>query len=200
MRIAGGTLRGRTLAAPAGDALRPTQDAVREAVFSMLRAVVPGCSFLDLYAGTGAVGLEAFSRGAASVAWVERAPRSLRLLERNAKALCGDPLPRALRIVRADAAAWLRRPDLTPASVSVVYADPPYVEREGEADGLGAVMAALAASGLLAPRSFFVAEQRARTPPPAAAGFEPLDSRRYGKTQISLFRRDAPAPEQVRLD
>ena len=192
MRIAAGTMRGRTLAAPDSDFLRPTQDAVREAVFSMLRAVLPGCSFLDLYAGTGAVGLEALSRGAARVAWVERAPRSLRLLERNAKALCGDPLPRELRIVRSDVSAWLRRPDLPPGSVSVVYADPPYVEREGDADALGADMAALAASGVLAPRSFFVAEQRARTPPPAAPGFDLLDTRRYGKTQLSLFRREAP--------
>lgn len=192
MRIAGGTMRGRTLAAPDSDALRPTQDAVREAVFSMLRAVLPGCSFLDLYAGTGAVGLEALSRGAARVAWVERAPRSLRVLERNAKALCGDPLPRELRIVRSDVSAWLRRPDLPPGAVSVVYADPPYVEREGDADALGAVMAALAASGVLAPTAFFVAEQRARTPVPAADGFDLLDTRRYGKTQVSLFRRGAP--------
>ena len=64
MRIAGGTLRGRILAAPPDGVLRPTQDAVREALFSMLAAVLPGASFLDLYAGTGAVGLEAWSRGA----------------------------------------------------------------------------------------------------------------------------------------
>lgn len=194
MRVAGGTLRGRTLAAPVSDELRPTQDAVREAVFSMLRAVLPGCSFLDLYAGTGAVGLEALSRGAARVTWVERAPRSLRLLERNARSLCGDPLPQELRIVRSDVSAWLRHPDLPPGSVSVVYADPPYVPREGDPDALGADMAALASSGLLAPAAFFVAEQRARTPVPAAPGFGLLDSRRYGKTQISLFRRTEPTP------
>lgn len=194
MRVAGGTLRGRTLAAPVSDELRPTQDAVREAVFSMLRAVLSGCSFLDLYAGTGAVGLEALSRGAARVTWVERAPRSLRLLERNARSLCGDPLPRELRIVRSDVSAWLRHPDLPPGSVSVVYADPPYVPREGDPDALGADMAALASSGLLAPAAFFVAEQRARTPVPAAPGFGLLDSRRYGKTQISLFRRTEPTP------
>ena len=88
--------------------------------------------------------------------------------------------------------AWLRRPDLPPGSVSVVYADPPYVEREGDADALGPVMASLAASGVLAPTSFFVAEQRARTPVPAAPGFDLLDTRHYGKTQVSLFRRDAP--------
>ena len=122
MRIAGGTLRGRTLKAPPGDVLRPTQDAVREALFSMLASVVPGCSFLDLYAGTGAVGLEAFSRGAAAATWVERSPRSLRLLEANLAACCGSPLPPGLRVVRADVAAWLRRPDLPPGSVDVAFA------------------------------------------------------------------------------
>ena len=95
------------------------------------------------------------------------------------------PRPRPL----PNTEAATRRPALPPGSVSVVYADPPYVEREGDADGLGAAMEALAASGILAPTAFFVAEQRARTPVPAAPGFELLDTRRYGKTQISLFKK-----------
>ena len=192
MRISGGSFRGRTLKAPPGDLLRPTQDAVREAAFSMLAAVVPGCSFLDLYAGTGAVGLEAASRGAARVAWVERNPRCLRALEANAAACLGSPLPPAMRVFRADVSAWIRRPPLPKASVDVVFADPPYVEREGDADSLPALAEAVAASGILAPVSFFVAEQRAGTPLAVPAGFSLLASRRYGRTSLSLLRRDAP--------
>lgn len=192
MRIAGGSLRGRILAAPPDGVLRPTQDAVREALFSMLASVLPGASFLDLYAGTGAVGLEAWSRGAGAVAWVERLPRSLRTLEANlAKCFGAAGAPPALRLFRADVGAWLKRPALPPGSVSIVFADPPYVEREGEPDGMSALLAAVRDSGLLAPVSFFVAEQRAGTPLPACEGFDLLRDRRYGRTQLSLFRRDA---------
>ena len=192
MRIAGGSLRGRILAAPPDGVLRPTQDAVREALFSMLASVLPGASFLDLYAGTGAVGLEAWSRGAGAVAWVERSPRSLRTLEANlAKCFGAAGAPPALRLFRADVGAWLKRPALPPGSVSIVFADPPYVEREGEPDGMSALLAVVRDSGLLAPVSFFVAEQRAGTPLPACEGFDLLRDRRYGRTQLSLFRRDA---------
>ena len=192
MRIAGGSLRGRILAAPPDGVLRPTQDAVREALFSMLASVLPGASFLDLYAGTGAVGLEAWSRGAGAVAWVERSPRSLRTLEANLARCFGEAgAPPALRLFRADVGAWLKRPALPPGSVSIVFADPPYVEREGEPDGMSALLAAVRDSGLLAPVSFFVAEQRAGTPLPACEGFDLLRDRRYGRTQLSLFRRDA---------
>ena len=178
MRIAGGSLRGRILAAPPDGVLRPTQDAVREALFSMLASVLPGASFLDLYAGTGAVGLEAWSRGAGAVANLE-------------KCFGEAGAPPALRLFRADVGAWLKRPALPPGSVSIVFADPPYVEREGEPDGMSALLAAVRDSGLLAPVSFFVAEQRAGTPLPACEGFDLLRDRRYGRTQLSLFRRDA---------
>ena len=178
MRIAGGSLRGRILAAPPDGVLRPTQDAVREALFSMLAAVLPGSSFLDLYAGTGAVGLEAWSRGAGAVAWVERSPRSLRTLEANLARCFGEAgAPPALRLFRADVGAWLKRPALPPGSVSIVFADPPYVEREGEPDGMSALLAAVRDS--------------AGTPLPACEGFDLLRDRRYGRTQLSLFRRDA---------
>ena len=105
MRIAGGELRGRSVSAPAAGDVRPTQDAVREAVFSMLANILPGSAFLDLFAGSGCVGIEAWSRGAARVLWVERAPAVVRTLRRNVAALCGEA---AGRVLQADALAWTR--------------------------------------------------------------------------------------------
>ena len=156
----------------------------------MLATVVPGCGFVDLYAGTGAVGLEARSRGAARVTWVEKAPRSLRCLEANLAAFLGPaPFPAGFALARADALAWLRRPTVPRGSVSVVFADPPYVEHEGDADGTAALLEAAAASGMLAERAFFAVEQRAGTPPPEAPEWEGVALRRYGRTQIALLRR-----------
>ena len=192
MRITGGAFCGRAIVVPRTDAIRPTQDRVRAALFNILSTAVAGSDFLDLFAGTGAVGLEAWSRGAGAVAWVERSPRSLRTLEANLAKCFGEAwAPPALRLFRADVGAWLKRPALPPGSVSIVFADPPYVEREGEPDGMSALLAAVRDSGLLAPVSFFVAEQRAGTPLPACEGFDLLRDRRYGRTQLSLFRRDA---------
>ena len=181
-------MRGRVLAAPANCALRPTQDAVREAVFSMLAAVIRGSSFLDLYAGTGAVGLEALSRGAASVAWVEKNPKIARVLESNVSALCGGAPPQGSRIFRADAEQWLKRPPRPGGSVDIVFADPPYVEREGERDSMPELAAAAAAGGILAEGAFFVAEQREGTPLDTPCGFELLTRRRYGRTAVSLLK------------
>src|SRR5574344_815854 len=87
MRISGGIWCGRRVKAPEGEAVRPTQDRVREALFSMLMDVVPEATFLDLFAGSGAVGLDALSRGARSATWVEKEPRHLKILEENRSAL-----------------------------------------------------------------------------------------------------------------
>jgi 16S rRNA (guanine(966)-N(2))-methyltransferase RsmD len=89
MRVTGGTLGGRLLKVPKGDAVRPTQDMVRQALFSSFATLVPGSRFLDLFAGSGAVGLEAWSRGAAYVCWVESDPRAFRVLKENVETLCG---------------------------------------------------------------------------------------------------------------
>lgn len=189
MRISGGAMRGRVLKTPPEGVLRPTQDAVREAVFSMLSAVLPGSSFLDLFAGTGAVGLEALSRGASSVFWVENNPKSLRVLEANVAALCPAPLPATLKVFRSDVVKWLARPPLPSGSVDIVYADPPYVGSEGDSDSIPQIAEASLCSGILSPVSFFVAEQRSGTPLPVPAGWTLLTSRRYGRTSLSILKR-----------
>lgn len=190
MRITGGTLRGRRLKTPASGGLRPTQDAVREAVFSMLSNIVAGSRFLDLFAGTGAVGLEAFSRGAASVMWLEKEPRHFRLLQENIAALCSESL--WLKAVCADVFQWLGRAAPPHAGAAqlfdIVYADPPY-ETEASPDRTAEIMSALAAAGILADGAFFVAEQRATVSAPSVAGWELVTERRYGRTKIMLYRK-----------
>ena len=198
MRITGGELRGRRLKTPTAPGLRPTQDSVREAVFSMLSGVVPGARFLDLFAGTGAVGLEAFSRGAASVTWIERDRGAFRLLQENIAALTGENL--WLKAVNADVFTWLSGNIDTKktgtAPFDVVYADPPY-ETPAAPDRTAEIMDALAASGIIAEGGFFVAEQRAGTPAPAVAGWETVTERRYGRTKIICFRKKCVISKQV---
>lgn len=185
MKITGGEFRGRRLKVPSSGHVRPTQDAVREAVFSMLADVVPGSVFLDLFSGTGAVGLEAVSRGAASVMCVERDRRVAQVLAENIAAVDAADV---VSVVAADVFAWLVRPASKPGSVTVVFADPPYAV-EGEPDRLAEVMRLLAASGWLAPRAIFVAEQRMGAPAlDAVAGWEMLTQRRYGQTRVALYR------------
>lgn len=121
MRIIAGTYGGRRLVAPKGLIARPTQDRVREAWFSILGAEVRGARVLDLFAGSGALGLEALSRGAVSADFVEKARHSLEALEKNIATLgVGD----AAKVVKGDALKFAE--GLTPGAYDIVFADPPY--------------------------------------------------------------------------
>ena len=185
MRITGGELRGRRLKVPSGGHVRPTQDAVREAVFSMLMNVVPGSSFLDLFAGSGSVGLEAWSRGAAKVMWVEQDPKVVRVLKENVAELCGED---SVQVVSADVFSWLARPALAPGSIDVVYVDPPYATEEAP-DRIEEVAQKLSDSGWLAPDAILVTEQRTGGEFPGPSGWERIKERRYGHTRVLIFRK-----------
>ncbi len=193
MRVTGGELRGRRLKMPGSGAVRPTQDAVREALFSMLGTRVPGAVFVDLFAGSGAVGIEAWSRGAESVIWIEQDRRVGRVLRENVSTLCGDD---ATQVLIDDAVRWTRHPTVT--GVDLVFADPPY-EASASGDSLTELMSQLHHSGCLAEEALFIAEQRTGTPPPTARGWERIRDRRYGHTRLCLYRHtrfgaDAPLP------
>jgi 16S rRNA (guanine966-N2)-methyltransferase len=121
MRIVGGELRGRRLAIPADPRVRPTAERVREAWMSILQEALPGARVLDLYAGSGALGLEALSRGATSAEFVELAPSSLAALKSNIEAL---GVAARATVHRGDALRFAGR--LAPASYDVAFADPPY--------------------------------------------------------------------------
>ena len=166
MRIIAGTLKGRRLEAPAWDGLRPTSDKLRETLFNVLAPRIGGATVLDAYAGTGAVGFEALSRGASAVTFVEHDPRAARLIAANA-ARCGLPAPGGqpggdryaiIRAGFADAAARLAG-----RVFDVVFVDPPY--------GLSQMTEAIdIAAPLVAPGGLLIVEHARRDEAPEAAG------------------------------
>ena len=183
MRISGGELGGRKLKVPAGDGVRPTQDRVREALFSMLMSVVPDASFLDLYAGSGAVGLEAFSRGARTVTWVEKDARHAALLRENLAALASG----AGEVACCEVFRWLKGPGRGRA-FDVVFADPPY--EAALEQGFGELMELLVGQGVLRTRGFFVAEMPESKRAEEVPGWVLLRDRTYGHTRLAVYRLD----------
>jgi len=137
MRIIAGTYRSRQLQAPTGMATRPTSDRLRETVFNVLAPRIEGARFLDLYAGSGAVGLEALSRGAEHVVFVERAPAALKALRSNLDKL---GVKRGFDLQACSVREYLRRAASVPRGFDVVFLDPPYdveAEYEGTLRALG---------------------------------------------------------------
>jgi 16S rRNA (guanine966-N2)-methyltransferase len=182
-RIIGGSAGGRRLRTPTGEATRPTSDRVREALFSTLESrlgSLTGLRFLDLYAGSGAVGLEAVSRGAGVLTAVESDRRTARLVEDNARTL-------AFRQVEVLAQPVARALALHPrAPYDVVFADPPYPL--GNAD-LEQVLALAVTHGWVASGSVVVVERSARSVEPAwPAGLVPERSKEYGETVLWYVR------------
>ena len=184
MRIIGGAFRGRALASvgkgDAGAHLRPTTDRVRESLFNALLGgrfgdPVTGARVLDLFAGTGALGLEALSRGAAHAAFVDDGRKAQALIRQNI-ALC--KAQDATRLIRRDA----RRPGPCPSDpFDLIFLDPPYGKGLGET-----ALAAALDGGWVAPGALIVWEENTAIAPPDA--LTELDRRRYGDTTITLLR------------
>lgn len=188
MRISGGECKGRRLRAPKSG-LRPTQDQVREALFSMLADRLPECRFLDLYAGSGAVGLEALSRGAARVCWVESHAGTLRVLKTNIAELGlsgGQPVKGD--VLRVD----LSR--LPGAPFDVIFADPPYATPQCAEEGgyapdpsLVTLMERIERGATLASDGYLILEQAKRSGVIAREGWSLLRDRTYGMARILVY-------------
>ena len=184
MRVVAGSRRGRRLTAPEGHDTRPTSDRVREAVFNALFSLddpVGGARVVDLFAGTGALGLEALSRGAAHVTFVERDPRALGALERN---VVGTGAARdAVDIVRADALGWLAaRAERDAAPFDVALVDPPY-RFDGWADVL---------RGLSAGIAVLESDRDLTTEVETSGRWAVIRHRRYGGTVVTMVRHLVP--------
>ncbi len=184
MRIVGGRFRGRTLAAPTSRAIRPTADRLRESLFNILIHAygdpVSGARVLDLFAGTGALGLEAMSRGAAFALFVDDGAEARALTRSNVEAL---GLGGATRIFRRDATKLGAAHPVEP--FSLVFLDPPY--------GKGLATKALASAregGWLAPGALVVVEEAANAEFAAPAGFIELERRDYDDTELVFLRSE----------
>lgn len=195
MRIIAGLYGSRRLEAPPGMNTRPTSDRLRETLFNVLAARMGGIAFLDLYAGSGAVGLEALSRGAARVTFVERATPALKVLRRNLEQL---GIERGFEIRAEPVAAFLRsatKAGPKPTPYEVVFLDPPYDAAEEYTVALGLLSEA---QGILAPGALVIAEHRRK---------QTLEER-YGRLQrtrlleqgdaaLSFYQTPSPLPEQT---
>jgi 16S rRNA (guanine966-N2)-methyltransferase len=183
MRIVGGTARGRRIAAPPGRSTRPTSDRARAALFSTLTAwgALPGARILDLYAGSGAVGLEALSRGAASVVFVESDRAAVRVLRQNVDDLGLSAAQVAVTSVERFVAE-MARTSAYPGPYDIAFLDPPYALSN---DRLAAVLGDLRRNGWLAPGATVVVERASRSLSFGwPDGFVAERSRRYGEGSL----------------
>ncbi len=174
----GGELRGRRLSAPAGNAVRPTSDRVREAVFDILFSLggVEGLQVADLFAGTGAMGIEALSRGAASVTFVEASPVALTALRGNLRSVGLAEADGDATVIGADVTSWVAT---TASRYDLVLCDPPYGFDQWEA-----LVARL-------PGDLAILESNAEIP--AAQGWGVIKSKRYGGTIVTVARAELVA-------
>ena len=185
MRIVGGTRRGRRLLPPRSSATRPTADRVRETLFNILGQSLEGGDVLDLYAGTGALGLEALSRGAERAVLVDVAAEAADLCRRNASALGFE---REVSVLRLRAERAVERLDREGRRFALAFADPPYAAKAG-AWVVEAVGTLLAAGGTLV-----VEHDRREVLPEASGALFKVDERRFGDTVVSLYRATPPTP------
>lgn len=183
MRITGGEFGGRVLKTPRGDRVRPTQDMVREALFSMLMADVPGARFLDLFAGTGSVGIEAMSRGASEVYWIEGDRGVAKTTLRNVSEIVGSDAE--FRVVCSDVMRWIKSVGRNMA-FDIVFADPPYADakQDGCDGGLVALADALAKGDVIARDGLLITEMPIAAPVLSLEGWRLLRDRTYGKTRL----------------
>ncbi len=190
MRIVAGRLRGRPLVAPPGAGTRPTSDRTRETLFNMLAhgsftppggpSAPQGMRVLDLFAGSGALGLEALSRGAVRAVFVEQDSAARAALRRNIEAL---DLTGATRVLRRDAADLGPLPGPAGGRFDLVLLDPPY-----RRDLAARALASALTGGWLAPGALAIAEIAADEPAPEPDGFALLETRRSGEAQLAFYR------------
>jgi 16S rRNA (guanine966-N2)-methyltransferase len=178
VRIVAGRWGGRRLSTPRGAAVRPTADRVREALFSILGDVVQDARVLDLFAGSGALGLEALSRGAKFALFIEDDAGARAAIRRNVEAL---GLTGASKIWRRDATKLGEAGTLAP--FELVFCDPPYGQGLGER-----ALVAAAEGGWIVPGGIAVLEERADVEVAWPDAFSEIDRRRYGDTQIAIAR------------
>lgn len=177
MRVTGGTGKGRRLKAPPGPGVRPTSDKVKQALFNILGEKVAGAAFLDLFAGAGGIGIEALSRGAARVVFVDDSRRSLEVIQENiVQTGFGD----RAEVVASRAEAYLRR---TTERFDVLFLDPPYAEE------LKPLLELISGAEVLRPDAIVLAEHFRKQPSPEKPGALTLyREAKYGDTVLAFYK------------
>ncbi len=192
MRIIGGHDRGRRLRAPRGLETRPTADRVRVTLFDILGPAVAGARVLDLFAGTGAVGVEALSRGAARVVFVEKEQAALRALRANLAALGASRA--AARVLAGDVLHTLPEIGSQEGVFDIVFIDPPYATTLA-----GRTLEALAAAGVCREGTEVVVQHSTRTVLPDVPGFAAhRRPRQFGDTALTFLRAEGYTPDGSR--
>jgi 16S rRNA (guanine(966)-N(2))-methyltransferase RsmD len=179
MRIISGTARGRKLAEPKGDAVRPTSDMVKESIFNIIQFDIEGRDVLDLFAGTGQLGIEALSRGAGHCTFTDSAQASVSLIRKN---LGTAGFEDRAELACVDGIGFLSRN----TKYDIIFLDPPY-----DSDLLPKAMQKITEFDILKENGIIVAETRERTPvPEVSPPYFFRRSYRYGKTDVSIFRKE----------
>ena len=179
VRIIAGSAKGRRLTVPSVGGLRPTSDRARETLFNVLAPRLPGARFLDLFAGAGAVGIEALSRGAVAAVFVERERRAVVALEANIE-LCG--FEASAVVVRGSWEEAIPRVGADEKAFEIIFLDPPYDWNDAHA-----CLELVLACALVADDGIAVAEHHGKRPPQAASGWRELRRIDVGDTSFSIF-------------
>lgn len=197
-RVIAGSARGTRLHAP-GEGTRPLADRVKQTLFAILEPDLPGARVLDLFAGSGAGGIEALSRGAAGATFVERDNTAVRVISEN---LAAARVAERGRVVRSEVMAYMKERAASDGPFDLVLIDPPYAETQL----MDALLARIAAADppVIAPDAWVVAKHFWRTPPPAVVGLlASVRTRRFGETALTFYRpggteiREGEAVEEV---
>ena len=192
MRVIAGTAGGIPLHTPRTD-LRPTMDVVKGAIFSSLGDLVVGARVLDLFAGSGSLGIEALSRGADRVTFVENEQRAVASIEKNlGRTNLAGP---TATVWSMDVFRFLDRL-ATPGSFEIILADPPYAKAAGERDFAPELLCSAALQAALAPGGIFVLEHLPGAKLKLTDAWECIRQKRYGATEVALLRRTAVAEER----
>jgi 16S rRNA (guanine966-N2)-methyltransferase len=185
MRVIAGTYRSRLLQAPRGTATRPTSDRLRETLFNIIQPRMEECRFVDLYAGTGAVGIEAISRGAAQVWFAENADSALESLRENLKAL---KITRGFTLEDRGTGAMLQRLSKLPTPVDLIYLDPPY-EAAAEYEATLGFLGSVRGRQTLSVGAIVIAEHGSKATLPARYGaLEHYRLLKQGDAALSFYR------------
>lgn len=189
MRVVSGIAGGIPLVAPKTD-LRPTMDRVKGAIFDSFGESIVGARVLDLFSGSGGLGIEALSRGAASATLVEKDTLAVKAIHSN---LTKTRLQGAV-VLNLDIFSYLHKLT-TPGVFDFILADPPYAKKKGERDFGVELLSDLALANALAPEGLFILEKLPGSPLPKGTGWELLRERRYGATAVAYFRRATESTE-----